>query len=102
MAAKAVITAMIMPITVPGGPPGGIAKPKTKMARPIPAIVPRAIPPRRAPIRMQASRMQNSIQIMDFRLRSVDRDGQHRPSRRGRNLVGLKELLQFRARPRLE
>src|SRR5215813_853177 len=58
------MTAIIMPMTTPGGPPGGNPKTKTKITKPRPAIVPSAIPPRRAPTRMQASSIKSSIQSM--------------------------------------
>src|SRR6266550_4795112 len=58
------MTAMIMPITICGGPPGGKPNANTNMPSPTPATVPSASPPRRAPIRMQARTMHNSIQII--------------------------------------
>jgi hypothetical protein len=59
-----VITAMIMPMTAAGGPPGGRPKKNTKMNRPIPAVVPMPIPPSLAPTAMHASRTRISAQIM--------------------------------------
>src|SRR5689334_6863785 len=55
---------MIIPSTPCGGPPGGSLKKKTKIKSPTPATVPRAIPPRRAPITMHASSRMSSIQII--------------------------------------
>src|SRR5688572_16726161 len=53
---------MIIPITTPGGPPGGSLSRNTNITSPIPATAPSAIPPRRTPIRMQPSRINSSIQ----------------------------------------
>ena len=95
MVAKAVMTAMIMPITICGGPPGGSLKANTRMTRPIPDTVPRAIPPSRAPIRMQARRMQSSIQIMIPHPWAARR---MLPA----SSVSLKQLLDFRCGARFQ
>src|ERR1043166_2763231 len=78
------MTAMIIPSTPGGGPPGGSAKKKTKIASPIPAIVPRAMPPSRAPMRIQAKKMMSSSAILIYdwmTCQKPDREGGHLPHR---------------------
>ena len=59
---RAVITARIIPSTVPGGFPGGSPNTKTKMNRPMPPIGPSAMPPRRAPRSMAPRSIASWIQ----------------------------------------